>query len=49
MELFIRILALALLLFGAAASTTNNAPTTASHQSATVSLPAPGCGPYMCP
>ncbi len=49
MELFIRILALAIFLAGAAASTTKNAPPVASHQSATASLPTPACGPYICP
>ena len=51
MKLAIRIFALTLIVAGAAAAATT--PKTAqpiqSHQSATASMPAPGCGPYMCP
>jgi hypothetical protein len=50
MKFAIRIFALSLIVAGAAAAavTPKTAPAVPSHQSATASLPAPGCGPYMC-
>jgi hypothetical protein len=50
MKLAIRIFALTVIAAGAAAAavTPKTAPVIASHQSATASFPAPGCGPYMC-
>ncbi|MGA2832539.1 MAG: hypothetical protein ABSE55_05665 [Terracidiphilus sp.] len=50
MKLAIRIFALSLVVVGAAAAAVTPKTTTAfpSHQSATASLPMPGCGPYMC-
>jgi hypothetical protein len=51
MKLTIRIFALSIVVAGAAAAATT--PKTAraipSHQSATATLPTPGCGPYICP
>jgi hypothetical protein len=51
MKLAIRIFALTVIAAGAAAAATTprNAQPIASHQSATASMPVPGCGPYMCP
>jgi hypothetical protein len=49
MRLAIRIFALSVVVAGAAAAatTSKSAPAVPSHQSATASLPTPGCGPYM--
>ncbi|MGD0682905.1 MAG: hypothetical protein ABR990_12755 [Terracidiphilus sp.] len=51
MKLAIRIFALTIIIAGAAAAATT--PKTAqpiqSHQSATATLPTPGCDPYLCP
>jgi hypothetical protein len=51
MKLAIRIFALSVVVAGAAAAavTPKTAPVIASHQSATASMPYPGCGPYICP
>ena len=51
MKFAIRIFTLSLIVAGAAAAavTPKTAPAIPSHQSATASMPAPGCGPYMCP
>ena len=51
MDRLIRIFALLVLAAGAAAaaSTPRTAQPIASHQSATATLPIPGCGPYICP
>ena len=51
MKLAIRIFALTIVVAGAAAATATSktAPPIASHQSATASMPIPGCGPYICP
>ena len=52
MKLTIRIFALAIVFVGVAAAsvTPSTKHVVASHQSATASMPAPGCGPYMgCP
>jgi hypothetical protein len=53
MKLAIRIFALLIVLAGvaSAALAPKSAPALASHQSATASLPAPGCGPHVptCP
>jgi hypothetical protein len=50
MKLAIRIFALSLVVVGAAAAAVTPKTTTAfpSHQSATATMPIPGCGPYMC-
>ncbi|MGB9409013.1 MAG: hypothetical protein WCA89_15870 [Terracidiphilus sp.] len=51
MKLAIRIFTLSVVVAGvaAAAVTPKTAPAIPSHQSASASFPAPGCGPYMCP
>jgi hypothetical protein len=51
MKLAIRILALTVVVAGAAAATVSpkSAPALPSHQSATMSNPTPGCGPHVCP
>jgi len=52
MKLAIRVFALTVVLVGGAAAAVTPKPTHTipSHQSATASLPVPGCGPYMgCP
>jgi hypothetical protein len=51
MKLAIRIFALTVIVAGAAAAATTpkTAPPIASHQSATASMPIPGCNPYLCP
>ncbi len=53
MKLAIRIFALSLVVAGGAAATVSSSTTSTipSHQSATSSLPVPGCGPNMptCP
>ena len=51
MKLTIRILALTVVLVGGAAAAVTPKPAHAiqSHQSATASLPIPGCGPGICP
>jgi hypothetical protein len=51
MKLAIRIFALTIVAAGvaAAATTPRTAPPIASHQSATATLPVPGCDPYICP
>jgi len=51
MKLALRIFVLTIVAAGvaAAATTPRTAPPIASHQSATASMPGPGCGPYMCP
>jgi|CZKF01.1.fsa_nt_gi hypothetical protein len=49
MEFIIRILALAIFLAGAAASTSKNTHPTTSHQAAVASLPGPTCTPDDCP
>ena len=51
MKLAIRIFALSVVVAGAAAAavTPKTAPIIPSHQSATASMPIPGCGPYICP
>lgn len=51
MKLAIRIFTLSVVVAGvaAAAVTPKTAPAVPSHQSASASFPAPGCGPYMCP
>jgi P pilus assembly chaperone PapD len=51
MKFAIRIFALSVVVAGAAAAavTPKTTPAIPSHQSATASMPVPGCGPYMCP
>jgi hypothetical protein len=51
MKLALRIFALTVVVAGATAAATapRTTPPIASHQSATASLPIPGCGPYICP
>ena len=51
MKLAIRIFALTVIVAGAgaAATTPKTAQPIASHQSATASMPIPGCGPHLCP
>ena len=51
MKLAIRIFTLSVVVAGvaAAAVTPKTAPAIASHQSASASMPTPGCGPYICP
>jgi len=51
MKHVIRIFALSVVVAGAAAAavTPKTAPMVPSHQSATASVPSPGCGARMCP
>ncbi|MGA2672411.1 MAG: hypothetical protein ABSE99_04205 [Terracidiphilus sp.] len=51
MKLAVRIFAFSIVLVGAAAAAVTPKTTTvvASHQSATATLPVPGCGPHICP
>jgi len=51
MKLAIRIFALTIVVAGAAAAATmpRTAQPIASHQSATASMPTPGCGHTLCP
>jgi hypothetical protein len=52
MKLIIRVLALFVVVAGAAAASVSSSPrhtTFTSHQSATAGLPTPGCGPGICP
>lgn len=49
MKLVIRIFALTVVVAGATAAATSpkSAPALRGHQSATATMPAPACGPYM--
>jgi Spy/CpxP family protein refolding chaperone len=47
MKLAIRIIALFVVVAGAAAATSSTTNVFVSHQSATASMPGPGCGPGM--
>ncbi len=51
MKLALRIFAFSIVLAGvaAAAVTPRTAAVVSSHQSATASMPGPGCGPHICP
>jgi P pilus assembly chaperone PapD len=51
MKLAFRIFVLSVVVAGAAAAavTPKTTPVVPSHQSATASMPIPGCGPYICP
>jgi len=49
MKLAIRMFALFVVVAGAAAATSSSATKIVSHQSATASFPAPGCGQFPCP
>jgi hypothetical protein len=50
MKLAIRIFALTVVVAGAAAAATTPRTTPiVSHQSATATLPVPGCDPFLCP
>ena len=51
MKLIVRVLALSVVVAGAAAASVSSSPkhSFSSHQAATAGLPAPACGPGICP